>query len=79
MFCRKLLIFLRLLSKLLHGFASNFVWMFLGCTPIKFFKMAMPPLLTNSHKNLPLNHNIYGTWKFVFDFQKSLKSFKYPH
>ena len=28
----------------LHGFASNFVWMFLGWTPTKFFKIWVLPL-----------------------------------
>ena len=30
--------------KPLHGFASNFVWMFLRCTPTKFLKMGVLPL-----------------------------------
>ena len=30
--------------KPLHGFASNFVWMFLGWTPTKFVKMGVLPL-----------------------------------
>ena len=30
--------------KLLHGFASNFVWMFLGWTPTKFVKIGVLPL-----------------------------------
>ena len=28
----------------LHGFASNFVWMFLGWTPTKFVKIGVLPL-----------------------------------
>ena len=28
----------------LHGFASNFVWMFLGQTPTKFVKIGVLPL-----------------------------------
>ena len=31
--------------ELLHGFASNFVWMFLGWTPTKFVKIGVLPLL----------------------------------
>ena len=30
--------------KPLHGFASNFVWMFLGWTPTKFVKIRVLPL-----------------------------------
>ena len=30
--------------KPLHGFASNFVWMFLGWTPTKFVKTGVLPL-----------------------------------
>ena len=30
--------------ELLHGFASNFVWMFLGWTPTKFVKIVVLPL-----------------------------------
>ena len=30
--------------KPLHGFASNFVWMFLGWTPTKFAKIGVLPL-----------------------------------
>ena len=30
--------------KPLHGFASNFVWMFLGWTPTKFVKIGVLPL-----------------------------------
>ena len=30
--------------KPLHGFASNFVWMFLGWTPTKFVKIVVLPL-----------------------------------
>ena len=30
--------------KPLHGFASNFVWMFLGWTPAKFVKIRVLPL-----------------------------------
>ena len=30
--------------KLLHGFASNFVWMFLGWTPTNFVKIRVLPL-----------------------------------
>ena len=29
---------------LIHGFASNFVWMFLGLTPTKLLKSGMLPL-----------------------------------
>ena len=36
--------FLFLLSEQLHGFASNFVWMFLGWTPTKFVKIGVLPL-----------------------------------
>ena len=28
----------------LHGFASNFVWMYLGWTPTKFVKIRVLPL-----------------------------------
>ena len=30
--------------ELLHGFASNFVWMFLRWTPTKFVKIGVLPL-----------------------------------
>ena len=30
----------------LHGFASNFVWMFLGWTPTKFVKIGVLPLFS---------------------------------
>ena len=30
----------------LHGFASNFVWMFLGLTPTQFVKIGMPSLFS---------------------------------
>ena len=30
--------------ELLHGFASNFVWMFLGWTPTKFVKIGVLPV-----------------------------------
>ena len=30
--------------ELLQGFASNFVWMFLGWTPTKFVKIGVLPL-----------------------------------
>ena len=38
--------------KPLHGFASNFVWMFLGWTPTKFVKKSSIKPLTRNHSYL---------------------------
>ena len=38
--------------ELLHGFASNFVWMFLGWTPTKFVKIGVLPLFHGIMGNL---------------------------
>ena len=60
----------------LHGFASNFVWMFLGWTPTKFVKIGVLPLffmeflvilffwpiLKKSIKSLTRNHS-YVAWR----------------
>ena len=61
--------------KPLHGFASNFVWMFLGWTPTKFGKIRVLPLFfmelwvivwpilrKSSIKPLTRNHS-YLVWR----------------
>ena len=42
----------------LHGFASNYVWMFLGWTPTKFVKIGVLPLFFMKYKD-----NIRFQWK----------------
>ena len=68
--------------KPLHGFASNFVWMFLGWTPTKFVKIGVLPLFfmelwvilynfwpilkKSSIKSLTRNHS-YLVWRVPRD------------
>ena len=47
----------------LHGFASNFVWMFLGWTPTKFVKIGMLPIF------------FMELWVILYIFLPMLKKF----
>ena len=49
--------------KPLHGFASNFVWMFLGWTPTKFVKIGVLPLF------------FMELWVILCNFWPNLKKF----
>ena len=44
----------------MHGFASNFVWMFLGWTPTKFVKIRVLPLFS-----MELRIILYNLWQIL--------------
>ena len=47
----------------LHGFASNFVWMFLGWTPTKFVKIGVLPLFFMEFWVILCNFWPYLVWR----------------
>ena len=62
-------------SKPLLGFASNFVWMFLGWTPTKFVKITVLPPIFNGIIGIYV-HFLTNTFNQIFyktTDQKSLK------